>query len=134
MGEITGRAESSLYKRIGGYDIIAAVVDDLFAQMRADARFIRFGVGRSIDSRRRAQQLTVDLICSASGGPCYYMGRHMRASHAGLRITLAEWEASIEMTRKALQNQSVAVEEQSEFLALFEQYRNDIVEADQQPS
>jgi hypothetical protein len=67
----------------------AAIVDDLFALMRAESRFIRFGVGRSIDSRRRAQQLTVDLICSASGGPCYYMGRHLHASHVGLRIVLA---------------------------------------------
>jgi hemoglobin len=120
--------EASLYKRIGGYDAIAAVIDDLFALMRADPRFARFGAGRGLDSRRRAQQLTVDLICSASGGPCYYTGRDMRTSHAGLQITEAEWEASLKMTRKALQNHSVGLQEQSEFLALFEQYRNDIVE------
>ena len=119
---------TSLYKRIGGYDVIAAVVDDLFALMRRDSRFARFGAGRSLDSRRRAQQLTVDLICSASGGPCYYMGRDMRTSHAGLQITESEWEASLEMTRKALQNHSVGLQEQSEFLALFEQFRKDIVD------
>lgn len=120
--------DASLYKRIGGYDVIAAVIDDLFALMRADPRFARFGAGRSLDSRRRAQQLTVDLICSASGGPCYYMGRDMRTSHAGLQITESEWEASIEMTRKALQNHSVGLQEQSEFLGLFEDYRNSIVD------
>jgi hemoglobin len=120
--------EASLYKRIGGYDAIVAVIDDLFALMRADARFARFGVGRSLDSRQRAQQLTVDLICSASGGPCYYVGRDMRTSHAGLQITESEWEASIEMTRKALQNHSVGLQERPEFLGLFEQYRSSIVE------
>jgi hemoglobin len=120
--------DASLYKRIGGYDVIAAVIDDLFALMRADPRFARFGAGRSLDSRRRAQQLTVDLICSASGGPCYYMGRDMRTSHAGLQITESEWEASIEMSRKALQNHSVGLQEQSEFLGLFEDYRNSIVD------
>jgi hemoglobin len=78
--------------------------------MRADSRFARFGAGRGLDSRRRAQQLTVDLICSASGGPCFYMGRDMRASHAGLQITESEWEASIEMTRKALQKKRSAKE------------------------
>jgi hemoglobin len=83
MAEITAGAKDSLYKRIGGYDAIAAVVDDLFALMRADAQFARFGAGRSLDSRRRAQQLTVDQICSAAGGPCYYMGRDMQTSHAG---------------------------------------------------
>jgi truncated hemoglobin YjbI len=29
-------AEASLYERIGGYDVIAAVIDDLFALMRGD--------------------------------------------------------------------------------------------------
>jgi len=37
------------------YDVIAAVIDDLFALMRADSRFERFGAGRSLDSRRRPQ-------------------------------------------------------------------------------
>lgn len=30
--------ESTLYKRIGGYDVIAAVIDDLFARMPGDPR------------------------------------------------------------------------------------------------
>jgi hemoglobin len=120
--------ETPLYTRIGGYDVIAAIVDELFALMRADRRFARFGAGRSVDSRRRAQQLTVDLICSASGGPCYYIGRDMRTSHAGLQITDAEWQASIELTRRALLNHSVGLQEQSEFLALLEQYKDDVVD------
>lgn len=121
-------SETSLYRRIGGYDVIAAVIDDLFALMKADSRFARFGAGRSFDSRRRVQQLTVDLICSASGGPCYYIGRDMRTSHAGLQITRSEWEASIELTRIALSHHSVALREQAEFIALFEQYKDDIVD------
>jgi hemoglobin len=133
VAEIAGGAENSLYKRIGGYDVIASVVDDLFALMKADPRFARFAAGRSTESRRRAQQLTVDQICSAAGGPCYYMGRDMRTSHAGLKITQAEWDACIEMTRKALDNRSVPRNEQMEFLALIEQYRDDIVDTDQQP-
>jgi hemoglobin len=120
--------QASLYQRIGGYDVLAAVVDDLFALMRADSRFARFGAGRSIDSRHRAQQLTVDFLCSLSGGPCYYTGRDMRTSHAGLQIVESEWDATIQMTKKALQNHSVGPQEQSDFIALFEQFRNDIIE------
>ena len=121
--------ETPLYQRIGGYDVIVAIIDDLFALMRADPRFARFGAGRSLDSRRRAQQLTVDWICAASGGPCYYLGRDLRTSHAGLQITPSEWEASLELTRTALRNHAVGLREGSEFLALFEQYKNDIVDA-----
>lgn len=52
----------------------------------------------------------------------------MRTSHAGLQITQSEWQASIELTRKALSNHSVGLQEQSEFLDLFEQYKDEIVE------
>jgi hemoglobin len=42
------RKKLSLYARLGGYDVIAAIVDDLFALLRADARFSRFAIGRTI--------------------------------------------------------------------------------------
>ncbi len=31
----------------------------------------RFGMGRSIDSNRRARQFLVDQICALAGGPCF---------------------------------------------------------------
>jgi hemoglobin len=121
--------ESSLYKRLGGYDVIAAIVDDLFTLLRGDERFARFGMGRSIDSHKRAQQLIVDQICSLSGGPCYYIGRDMKTSHAGLGITDSEWEANLEFTRAALKKNGVGDRERAEFLSLFERYKSDIIEA-----
>ena|SRR5579862_2358820 len=117
-----------LYKRIGGYDVIAAVIDDMFARLRGDARFARFGMGRSVDSHKRSRQLLLDQICELSGGPSYYTGRDMKTSHAGLRITGEEWHANLEHTRAALQKFGIADPEQSEFLALFERYRREIVE------
>ena len=42
----------------------------------------------------------------------------------------AEWEALLELTRKALRENGVAAPEEAEFLALFERYRNDIVETE----
>ena len=61
----------SLYQRLGGYDGIAAIIETLFGLMREDQRFARFGTGRSTESKKRAQQLTVEQICALSGGPCY---------------------------------------------------------------
>jgi hemoglobin len=49
-----------LYQRIGGYDVIAAVIDDLFAILHADPAFARFFGGRSEDSVIRGRQLLVD--------------------------------------------------------------------------
>ena len=67
--------QDTLYRRLGGYDAIAGIVADLFQRMKEDERFRRFGQGRGLDSKARAQQLTVDLICNQAGGPCFYLGR-----------------------------------------------------------
>ena len=102
MGTRQSGTEESLYRRLGGYDVIAAVVDDLFLRLRADPRFSRFGVGRSIDSHIRARQLLVDQILALAGGPCFYIGRDMKTSHSGLAITEEEWQANLQHTTDAL--------------------------------
>ena len=125
-------AEPSLYGRLGGYDVIAAIVDDVLARMREDPKFARFAA-RSADSRNRARQLLVDQMCALAGGPCLYTGRDMKTSHAGLGITQEEWDVSIKHTRDALQRQRLAEREQRDFLDLFERYRADIVETQASP-
>jgi hemoglobin len=120
---------ASLYRRLGGYDVIAAVIEDLFLNLRADPAFARFGSGRSLDSHLRAQQLLVEQICELSGGPCHYTGRDMKASHAGLAISTVEWDANMKYAAAALVKNGVPEAEKAEFLALFERYRADIVEA-----
>jgi hemoglobin len=128
-GDMT-QSTNSLYRRIGGYDVIAAVIDDLFAALRADPAFARFASGRSLDSHNRARQLLVDQMCELSDGPCYYIGRDMRTSHRGLAITDAEWDANMKFADAALVKNTVGPAERAEFLALFERYRDDIVERD----
>jgi hemoglobin len=119
---------ASLYRRLGGYDVIAAVIEDLFTNLRADPAFARFGSGRSLDSHLRAQQLLVEQICELSGGPCHYTGRDMKASHAGLAISTVEWDENMRYAAAALVKNGVPEAEKAEFLALFERYRADIVE------
>ena len=119
---------ASLYQRLGGYDVIAAVIDDLLAAMRADPVLARFQAGRSLDSRNRTRQLIVDQFCSLSGGPCLYTGRDMKTSHAGLGISAADWEANMKHAAAAMDKLRVPPAEKAEFLALFERYRNEIVE------
>ncbi|MGE5283663.1 MAG: group I truncated hemoglobin [Actinomycetota bacterium] len=120
--------QTTLYKRLGGYDVIAGIVDDLFARLRDDPQFQRFASGRSLDSLKRARQLLVDQLCALAGGPCVYIGRDMKTSHAGLNISKQEWEANMRHAVAALEKFQIPPKEQQEFLALFEQYRNDIVE------
>jgi hemoglobin len=125
---MTAAMPLSLYRRLGGYDVIAAVIDDLFTSLRDDPAFSRFGSGRSLDSHARAQQLLVEQICELSGGPCRYLGRDMKTSHAGLAVSAAEWDANMRYATAALVKNGVDEAERAEFLALFERYRQDIVE------
>ena len=118
----------SLYRRLGGYDVIAAIIDDMFALLRADPAFARFGSGRSTDSHLRARQLLVDQMCELTGGPCHYIGRDMKTSHAGLAISEAEWDANMKHADAALGMNGVPDAERAEFLAVFERYRDEIVE------
>ncbi len=73
--------EETLYARLGGYDAIAAVADNLVGRVRADARLGRFWQHRGADGIRRELQLLIDFLCDQSGGPLFYTGRDMATTH-----------------------------------------------------
>jgi hypothetical protein len=84
---ITAKAEDSLYKRLGGYDAIAAVSDDFIGRLATDPLIKRFFVGHNTDSLKQLRQHIVDFLCQATGAPCAYHGRDMKTAHTGLGIT-----------------------------------------------
>ena len=84
----------SLYARLGGYDAIAAVVDDLLPRLRQDSLLGRFWTSpRSVDTNNRERQLALDFIAAAAGGPTIYLGRGMKLAHEGMEITKADYAA-----------------------------------------
>jgi len=121
-------AGKSLYQRLGGYDVIAGVVDDFLVQLRSAPDFARFGGGRSRDSLARTRQLVIDQICFLAGGPCTYIGRDMKTAHAGLKVTYAEWDSMMTKFKVSLEKFKIAAPEQQEFLAMIERLRPAIVE------
>lgn len=118
----------SLYNRMGGYDVIAAVVDGFIKQLGKDPAFKRFGEGRSIGSKVVTRQLIVDQLCNLTGGPCVYFGRDMKDAHRGLGITNAEWNSAMQKIKVALDEQKVKEPEQKEFMAIIENFKRDIVQ------
>ena len=128
MTSLNSPQGETLYRRLGGYDVIAAVIDEFLSRFGSDPRLARFGGGRSLDSRQRSRQLLVDQICSLAGGPCVYTGRDMKTAHGGLGIIQAEWQATLQCVSAALEKYSVALREKEEFLAIFQRYKDDIVE------
>jgi hemoglobin len=118
----------SLYKRIGGYDAIAAVVDDFIPRLASDKQLTRFFGGTSNDSKKRLRMRVIELMCNATGGPCLYTGRAMKEAHAGLGITEADWKAASGHFAATLDKFKVPEKEKGELVALVEKLRPDIVE------
>ena len=128
-GSMPSRAQDkSLYQRIGGYDALAAVVDDFVGRLVTDKQFERFFVGHSDDSKKRIRQHILDQFCAATGGPCLYLGRDMKTSHAGLGITSAEWDAAAKHLIASLDKFKVPEKEKGEVHAFVGSLKKDIVE------
>jgi len=118
----------SLYKRLGGYDAIAAVTDDFLGRLLAEPRFVKFFAGASNDSKQRIRQHIVDQLCMATGGPCVYTGRTMKASHAGLGISEEDWNVAVGDLVATLNKFRVPAAEQGELAAILNAVKSDIVE------
>lgn len=119
---------ASLYKRLGGYDALAAVTDDFISRMAADAQLSHFFVGHSKDSLNRIRQLIVDQLCTVAGGPCVYIGRDMKTAHAGLGIAEKDWEVAVKHLVATLDKFKVPQKEKDEVLATVSGLKKDIVE------
>jgi len=120
--------EKSLYERVGGYNALAAVVDDFIGRLVTDKRFEKFFAGFSTDSKKRIRQHILDQFCAATGGPCIYMGRDMKTTHAGIGITEADWDAAAKHLVASLDKFKVPEKEKGELLAFVTSLKKDIVE------
>ncbi len=122
------KPEKSLYERLGGYNAIAAVVDDFMARQVADPQLARFFVGHSTDSKRRIRQLIVDQLCEATGGPCIYTGRDTKTTHAGLGLTESDWQVGVKLLTATLDKFKVPQKEKEDVFAAVSSLKKDIVE------
>ena len=120
-------AAPSLYKRLGGREGIALVVGDFTANMVADPRVnARFKDAKPNDVEKFKSNLA-DQICEATGGPCSYLGKDMKTAHKDMRITEAEWDATVENLVKALDKHNVPAQSKQELLGVLGPMKKDIV-------
>ena len=118
----------SLYDRLGNKEGITKVVD----------AFIKNLVGNDVVKKRfaklskeRLEKLRnhwVERICKESGGDCEYTGKSMKDAHKGMRITEAEWNATVSALKAALDENKVAENEANDLIAAIAPMKDDIVE------
>ena len=116
--------EKSLYDRLGGKDAITGVVEDMVANIAADARINAFFANADIPGLKGK---LVDQICEATGGPCKYTGKTMKEAHAGMGVKEEHFNALVEDLVKALDKYKVPEKEKGELLAALGGMKGDIV-------
>lgn len=118
-------SKPSLYQRLGGKDAITAVVDTFVSKVAADNRINKFFASTDIPTLKMH---LVNQVCEATGGPCKYTGRTMKATHAGMGLTNADFDALVQDLAGALDAHRVPKAEKDELLAALGPMRSDIVE------
>lgn len=118
----------SLYKRLGGYSAISAVVDDLAERLAKNKQLGRFYANRGVDGVAREKQLTKDFITANTGGSLYYTGRNMKLAHAGMRMSKSDWKVFMVLLNETLNKFNIPSQEKTEVIVLIDSLRDMIVE------
>ena len=125
MSKSTAMAEKPLYDRLGGKPAITAVVDDFVGRVAADNRINGKFANTDIP---RLKMLLVEQICQASGGPCTYTGRSMKATHTGMGVSSSDFDALVGDLVATLNKFKVPEREKGELLGALGPMKGDIVE------
>jgi len=80
----------SLYKRLGGEDAIAAVVDEFYDRIMSDEQVA--GYFSDVDMQKQRAHQT-QFISSVTGGPVEYSGGEMETVHTDMGITPTDFQA-----------------------------------------
>jgi hemoglobin len=117
----------TLYVRLGGYDGIAAVADDLLPCRQQDVRLARFWADRGTDGLRWEKQLLIDHPCSCVGGPLLYTGRDMKTAHVGMCIGEGDRQGFTDYIAATLEAVKVPAGERAALFGFVERLKGDIV-------
>ena len=120
--------EQTLYERLGGYDALSAVVNDLLPRLMSDSQLGRFWKNRGEDGINREKQLLIDYLCSSAGGPLLYTGRDNKTSHKGMGIDESDWETFTGHLNATLDKFQLPQQERNDVMEFIESTKADIVE------
>ena len=124
---MTASSEASLYERLGGYDAIAAVIDEFLPRLFNDPRIGDYWKGQNDDHKLKERQLIVDFMCAAAGGPAFYTGKDMKTSHLGLEISQSDYDIMLSHCLATLDKFEVPDKEKNEVCAFLDGLRSEIV-------
>lgn len=122
-----GTSQPLLYKRLGGREGIKVVVDEFVALLVKDPRVSARFKDMKPPEVEKFKTNAADQVCEATGGPCSYLGKDMVTAHKGMKITEAEWDATVQDLIQAMVNKGVPEKERNELIGLLAPMKKDIV-------
>ena len=113
-----------VFDDFGGEPGLTALMDDFMVILLDDPRMRPFF--EKVDQVRVKRQL-VEQFCAILGGGCTYTGRDMRASHEGLRIDRADFNALVEDLQVAMNRRGVPFRSQNMLLAVLAPMHREVI-------
>jgi hemoglobin len=117
-----------LYERLGGYDALAAAVDELLPRLQGDPQLGVYWRGQNVHTKKRGRQMLLDFLVEALGGPARYHGLDMKAAHDGLGINESDWAVMERHVVAVLDKFGIQGREREEFLAAAGSLKGDVVQ------
>jgi len=123
-------AKDALYKNLGGKKGITSVVGQFVTNCATDPDIKSFFAADLKDPARLKKFKTnlVNQICEAAGGPCKYTGKSMKAAHAGMGVSSANFNSLVGDLVKALDQFKVKEADKNALLGVLGPMKSDIVE------
>lgn len=124
-------APKALWDRLGGELGVKKVVDQLFALAIEDKAVNLLRDGKvKLDAKGVAhlKLMLVEFVSANTGGPSKYTGKDMKAAHAGMKITEAEFDALGALLVTVLKDNKVAQADIDELVKIVGTTKKDIVE------
>ena len=115
---------SSLYERIGGEAAVDAAVDVFYRKVLSDDRISKYFDTVDMDAQRAKQK---SFLTFAFGGPNAYSGKDMRAAHAKMNLTEADFDAVMENLGGALKELNVPDDLIGEAAAIALSVKDDVL-------
>jgi hemoglobin len=116
---------TTLYRRLGGAEGIARIVDDVMAaHLQNPIVKTRF---ENIKDLERAKRMAREFFCAGSGGPEPYTGRDMLSTHKGMNISEQEYLAVMDDIVGAMTKHNVDEATKGEVVAILYSLKGNII-------
>lgn len=115
---------STLYEELGGKQGVNQIVENFVVEIENSEAILPYFEGSNID--RFIDKLS-EQICAVSNGPCTYTGEDMERVHAGMNITEAHFNATVDLLINAMDKAGVAHTTQNKLLAQLAPTRKEML-------